>query len=130
MGWQNTAPAADPRRGRGGVAPSSPRGALVELLTSYRLDPVAAFIIFPAGRRPSQEARVFSDDLERAIPSSNDSWIGRALAAVAARFVRPEAKSSSPASAKRMQAQTLVRGVLGRACRAADPPYSKNRYAP
>ena len=51
-------------------------------------------------------------------------------AAVAARFVRQGAKSPSPASAKRMRAQTLVRGALGRAHRAADPPYSKNRYAP
>lgn len=42
-------------------------GALVEVLTEYRLDPVVAFVVFPAGRRPSQKARAFSDYLERAI---------------------------------------------------------------
>ncbi|TGQ30037.1 LysR family transcriptional regulator [Mesorhizobium sp. M00.F.Ca.ET.216.01.1.1] len=39
-------------------------GALVELLADYRLDPVAAYVVFPAGRRPSQKARAFSDYLE------------------------------------------------------------------
>ena len=42
-------------------------GALVELLAEYRLDPMAAFVVFPAGRRPSQKARAFSDYLERAV---------------------------------------------------------------
>jgi DNA-binding transcriptional LysR family regulator len=42
-------------------------GALVELLAEYRLDPMAAFVVFPAGRRPSQRARAFSDYLERAV---------------------------------------------------------------
>ena len=42
-------------------------GALVEILAEYRLDPVAAFVLFPAGRRPSQKARAFSDYLEGAL---------------------------------------------------------------
>jgi DNA-binding transcriptional LysR family regulator len=42
-------------------------GALVELLAEYRLDPIAAFVVFPAGRRPSRRARAFSDYLERAV---------------------------------------------------------------
>ena len=42
-------------------------GALVELLAEYRLDPIAAFVVFPLGRRPSQKARAFSDYLERAV---------------------------------------------------------------
>jgi hypothetical protein len=41
--------------------------------TAHMAFAVAAFMIFPAGRRPSQEARAFGDYLERAIPSSNDS---------------------------------------------------------
>ncbi|TPJ34968.1 LysR family transcriptional regulator [Mesorhizobium sp. B2-8-3] len=44
-------------------------GALVELLADYRLDPVAAYVVFPAGRRPSQKARAFSDYLEQALAS-------------------------------------------------------------
>jgi DNA-binding transcriptional LysR family regulator len=47
-------------------------GALVELLGKYRLDPIAPFVVFPAGRRPSQKARVFSDYLEGAIASVED----------------------------------------------------------
>jgi DNA-binding transcriptional LysR family regulator len=38
-------------------------GALVECMTDYSLDPIAAFVVFPAGRRPSQRARAFSDYL-------------------------------------------------------------------
>jgi DNA-binding transcriptional LysR family regulator len=45
--------------------------ALVEILTDYRLDPVAAFVVFPAGRRPSQKARAFSEYLQRALPRSD-----------------------------------------------------------
>jgi len=40
-------------------------GALVEVLTEYTLDPMTAFVVFPAGRRPSQKARIFSDYLEQ-----------------------------------------------------------------
>jgi DNA-binding transcriptional LysR family regulator len=42
-------------------------GALVELMADYRLEPITAFVVFPAGRRPSQKARAFSDYLERAL---------------------------------------------------------------
>jgi DNA-binding transcriptional LysR family regulator len=42
-------------------------GALVEILAEYRLDPIAAFVVFPAGRRPSQKARAFSDYLARVV---------------------------------------------------------------
>jgi DNA-binding transcriptional LysR family regulator len=42
-------------------------GALVEVLADYRIDPIAAFVVFPAGRRPSQKARAFSDYLEQAL---------------------------------------------------------------
>jgi DNA-binding transcriptional LysR family regulator len=45
-------------------------GALVEVLADYRIDPIAAFVIFPAGRRPSQKARAFSDYLEQALPAT------------------------------------------------------------
>jgi len=42
-------------------------GALVEVLGEYRIDPIAAFVVFPVGRRPSQKARVFSDYLEQVL---------------------------------------------------------------
>ncbi len=42
-------------------------GAVVEILRDYALDPVQAFVVFPAGRRPSQRARAFSDYLEQAL---------------------------------------------------------------
>jgi DNA-binding transcriptional LysR family regulator len=42
-------------------------GAVVEILTAYALDPVQAYVVFPAGRRPSQRARAFSDYLEHAL---------------------------------------------------------------
>jgi len=45
-------------------------GALVEVLTDYALDPIIAFVVFPAGRRPSQKARAFADYLERAVTRS------------------------------------------------------------
>jgi DNA-binding transcriptional LysR family regulator len=48
-------------------------GALVEALTEYTLDPVTAYAVFPAGRRPSQKARVFADYLERALAQSHAS---------------------------------------------------------
>jgi DNA-binding transcriptional LysR family regulator len=47
-------------------------GALVELLAEYRLDPIDAFVVFPAGRRPSQRARIFSDYLARAMAGDKD----------------------------------------------------------
>jgi DNA-binding transcriptional LysR family regulator len=42
-------------------------GKVVEILADYALDPVPAYIVFPAGRRPSQKARAFSDYLERSL---------------------------------------------------------------
>ena len=63
-------------RGRGlGIASASSwmcaaalaSGEVVEILTDYALDPVPAYVVFPAGRRPSQRARAFSDYLEQAL---------------------------------------------------------------
>ncbi len=48
-------------------------GALTEVLTDYALDPIVAFVVFPAGRRPSQKARVFADYLEGAVAQSRTS---------------------------------------------------------
>jgi DNA-binding transcriptional LysR family regulator len=48
-------------------------GALVEVLAEYTLDPMTAFIVFPAGRRPLQKARVFTDYLEQAVTQSRIS---------------------------------------------------------
>jgi DNA-binding transcriptional LysR family regulator len=42
-------------------------GEVVEILADYMLDPVQAYVVFPAGRRPSQRARAFSDYLEHAL---------------------------------------------------------------
>jgi DNA-binding transcriptional LysR family regulator len=42
-------------------------GQAVEILTGYALEPVVAYVVFPAGRRPSQRARAFSDYLEQAL---------------------------------------------------------------
>jgi DNA-binding transcriptional LysR family regulator len=40
---------------------------VVEILTDYALDPITAYVVFPAGRKPSQKARAFSDYLEGAL---------------------------------------------------------------
>src|SRR5262249_43269699 len=40
-------------------------GALAEVLAEYTLDPMTAFCVFPAGRRPSQKARAFADYVEQ-----------------------------------------------------------------
>jgi DNA-binding transcriptional LysR family regulator len=42
-------------------------GEAVEILADYALDPLQAYVVFPAGRRPSQRARAFSDYLERTL---------------------------------------------------------------
>jgi DNA-binding transcriptional LysR family regulator len=42
-------------------------GEVVEILSDYALDPVQAYVVFPAGRRPSQRARAFSDYLAQAL---------------------------------------------------------------
>ena len=39
-------------------------GKVVELLADYGLEPATAYVVFPAGRRPSQKARAFADYLE------------------------------------------------------------------
>jgi DNA-binding transcriptional LysR family regulator len=50
-------------------------GEVVEVLTDYTLDPVSAYVVFPAGRRPSQKARVFSDYLEQAVAAiGEEMW--------------------------------------------------------
>jgi DNA-binding transcriptional LysR family regulator len=50
-------------------------GKVVEILTDYTLDPVSAYVVFPAGRRPSQKARVFSDYLEQALAGvGEETW--------------------------------------------------------
>ena len=45
-------------------------GALVEALGDYELEPISAFLVFPAGREPSQKARAFADYLAKAQASS------------------------------------------------------------
>src|SRR5438105_7952082 len=40
-------------------------GQLIEVLADYRLDSAIASVVFPAGRRPSQKARAFTDHLDR-----------------------------------------------------------------
>ena len=46
-------------------------GALVEVLADYRLEPITAYVVFPAGRRPSQKARAFGDYLAQALATSD-----------------------------------------------------------
>jgi DNA-binding transcriptional LysR family regulator len=43
----------------------------VEVLADYRLEPITAFVVFPAGRRPSQKARAFGDYLAQALATSD-----------------------------------------------------------
>jgi len=50
-------------------------GALTEVLADYALDPMVAYVVFPAGRRPSQKARIFADYLERAMAQARASPI-------------------------------------------------------
>jgi DNA-binding transcriptional LysR family regulator len=59
-------------------------GALAEVLTDYALDPMVAFVVFPAGRRPSRKARIFADYLEQALTQSRTSSLEPARA-----FARP-----------------------------------------
>jgi DNA-binding transcriptional LysR family regulator len=63
-------------------------GEAVEILADYTLEPATAYVVFPAGRRPSQRARAFSDYLEQA------------LAAVDAEKARELEKSETRRSAK------------------------------
>jgi DNA-binding transcriptional LysR family regulator len=55
-------------------------GVLAEVLTNYALDPMVAFVVFPAGRRPSRKARVFADYLEQALTQSRTSSLEPARA--------------------------------------------------
>jgi DNA-binding transcriptional LysR family regulator len=48
-------------------------GALTELMPDYALDPISAFIVFPAGARPSQKARVFANYLQQTVTGSQAS---------------------------------------------------------
>ncbi len=52
-------------------------GELTEVLADYACDPIVAFVVFPAGRRPSQKARVFADYLEQAVANRQSSPISR-----------------------------------------------------
>ena len=45
-------------------------GEAVEVLSDTALDPVTAYVVFPAGRKPSQRARAFSDYLEQALAAT------------------------------------------------------------
>jgi DNA-binding transcriptional LysR family regulator len=47
-------------------------GEAVEILTDYTLEPVTAYVVFPAGRRPSQRARAFSNYLEQALAGGRE----------------------------------------------------------
>jgi DNA-binding transcriptional LysR family regulator len=51
-------------------------GALVEILDEYHLDATAVYVVFPAGRRPSQKARAFSDYLEQALAAADKRHAG------------------------------------------------------
>lgn len=42
-------------------------GSVVEILSDHHLEDIAAFVVFPTGRRPPQRARAFSDYLERTL---------------------------------------------------------------
>lgn len=48
-------------------------GQVVEVLSDYRLDHATAFVVFPAGRRPSQRARLLSDFLEQALATAGET---------------------------------------------------------
>jgi DNA-binding transcriptional LysR family regulator len=47
-------------------------GEVVEVLSDYALDPVQAYVVFPAGRRPSQRARAFTHYLEGVMSRNRD----------------------------------------------------------
>jgi DNA-binding transcriptional LysR family regulator len=64
-------------------------GEVVEILTDYALDPIAAYVVFPAGRRPSQRARAFSDHLEQALASIGEETAPSREAKKAMRSNRP-----------------------------------------
>jgi DNA-binding transcriptional LysR family regulator len=47
-------------------------GEVIEILTDYALDPITAYVVFPAGRKASQRARAFSDYLEQALAPTTE----------------------------------------------------------
>lgn len=63
-------------------------GEVVEILTDYTLDPISAHVVFPAGRRPSQRARAFSDYLEHALTTVDEKGPARDLEKTAIRSSR------------------------------------------
>ena len=69
-------------------------GEVVEILAGYELDPVTVYVVFPAGRRPSQKARAFSDYLEQAMARAGEdqtsgATVGDILAASARKSPPP-----------------------------------------
>ena len=66
-------------------------GEVVEVLGDYALDPVQAYVVFPAGRRPSQRARAFSDYLEQALATGEEKAPSREPEAVATGSTRSPA---------------------------------------
>ena len=64
--------------------PALASGEIVEILAGYALDPVQAYVVFPAGRRPSQRARAFSDYLEQALATGEEKAPARDLDKAAA----------------------------------------------
>jgi DNA-binding transcriptional LysR family regulator len=65
-------------------------GEVVEILADYALDPVQAYVVFPAGHRPSQRARAFSDYLEQTLAAiGEDKGPPRAPAQKATTTSRP-----------------------------------------
>ena len=68
-------------------------GAVVEILSDYALDPVSAYVVFPAGRRPSQKARAFSDYLEEALAAIGEETAPHRKRAGAGRSPHPLRKA-------------------------------------
>jgi DNA-binding transcriptional LysR family regulator len=65
-------------------------GEVIEVLSDYALDPVTAYVVFPAGRKPSQRARAFSDYLEQALaPTTEEKAVSSPPGTPATRSRRP-----------------------------------------
>jgi DNA-binding transcriptional LysR family regulator len=64
-------------------------GEVIEILTDYALDPITAYVVFPAGRKPSQRARAFSDYLEQALaPTTQEKAVSSTPGTAATRSRR------------------------------------------
>jgi DNA-binding transcriptional LysR family regulator len=64
-------------------------GEAVEILSDYALDRIMAYVVFPAGRKPSQRARAFSDYLEQALaPTAEEKEMSNAPKSEATRSRR------------------------------------------